>query len=73
MPQESVSAQLRVAIAQSGKSLYRISGDTQIPYATIHKFARGGNVEAPTLDALALYFGLTLAPEKKSRKSGRSA
>lgn len=70
----SVSETLRKAIADSGLSLYRISGDTELHYAVVHRFANGGSCKAETIDVLAKYFGLSLQPSKPSRKkSAQSA
>jgi plasmid maintenance system antidote protein VapI len=48
-------------ILDSGKSLYRVSKDSGVPYATLHRFVCGKRaVSMAALDKLCLYLGLKL-------------
>jgi transcriptional regulator with XRE-family HTH domain len=59
----AVSATLRRAIRDSGKTLYRVAKDSGVPYATLHRFMNGRTeVSLGSLDKLCAYLGLTLTP-----------
>jgi hypothetical protein len=61
----AVSASLREAVRNSGASLYRISKDSGVPYATLHRFVLGGgNLVLESLDKLCAYLGLELTKKK---------
>jgi predicted transcriptional regulator len=52
---------LRKAISESGLTLYRISKDSGVPYATLHRFVRGQRgVSMEALDKLCFYLGMRL-------------
>jgi hypothetical protein len=52
---------LRRAVLHSGRTLYRVSKDSGVPYATLHRFvARKRPVSMAALDQLCTYLGLTL-------------
>jgi hypothetical protein len=57
----TVSEQIREAVWDSGKSLYRVCKDTGISYAALHRFAHGRTVlRMDLLDRLCSYLGLRL-------------
>jgi transcriptional regulator with XRE-family HTH domain len=61
----TVSATLRQAIRDSGKTLYRVAKDSGVPYATLHRFMHGKTeVSMASLDKLCAYLGLTLTPDE---------
>jgi hypothetical protein len=56
-----VSGTLRRVLAESGRSLNRISKEAGVPYASLWRFRAGqGSPSAEILDRLALYFGMQL-------------
>ncbi len=58
---DTVSEALRRAIRDSGLSLYRVSKDTGVPYAVVHRFvAHGRPVALRTFDKLCAYMGMRL-------------
>jgi hypothetical protein len=58
----SASAALRQAVLDSGQSLYRVSKESGVPYATLHRFVKGGSrqVSLESFDRLCAYLGLRL-------------
>jgi hypothetical protein len=58
----SASAALRQAVLDSGQSLYRVSKGSGVPYATLHRFVKGGGrqVSLESFDRLCAYLGLRL-------------
>lgn len=59
-----ISEELRQAIRDSGLSLYRISQDSGVAYATLHRFAAGKRaVSMNVMDKLCAYLGLRLTRE----------
>jgi hypothetical protein len=56
------SEALRQAILGSGESLYRVSKGSGVPYATLHRFVKGGvrQVSLDSFDRLCAYLGLRL-------------
>lgn len=72
MPQhKAITEQLRARVLAVG-SLRRTSIEATIAYGTIHKFAKGGQIDGVTVDRLGAHFGLTLAPRHKSTQSGNA-
>jgi len=69
----SLSKQLRKAIETSGLSLYRISKDAGIGYATLFRFASGQRlIKVDVADKLADYFGMRLTrPKQPARPQGK--
>lgn len=65
---QSMSDTIRSAILKSGASLYRVSKDTGIPYATVHRFCAGRVVSSKVLDRLGSYLGLEIVPHKRERR-----
>jgi hypothetical protein len=64
-----LSASLRAAIGDSGKTLYRISKDSGVPYASLHRFMAGKRaVSLEALELLCDFLGLELRP-RSSRHS----
>jgi hypothetical protein len=63
----SLSASLRAAIQDSGQTLYRVSKDSGVPYATLHRFMTGKR--AVSMGALELLCEC-LALELHARTSG---
>ena len=62
----SLTQQLREAIAGSGVTLYRVAKDTGIPYAVVHRFARGERgISLETADTLAEFFGMHLTRPRR--------
>jgi len=62
----SLTQQLHEAIAGSGVTLYRVAKDTGIPYAVVHRFARGErSINLETADKLADFFGMHLTRPKR--------
>lgn len=56
---ETVTKQLQRAIAESGHSLYRIAKETDVPYATIWRFANDkADLRLETVDKLAFFLRL---------------
>jgi hypothetical protein len=59
------SEALRQAVAESGKTLYRVSKDSGVPYACLHRFVVGHQaVSMGALDKLCVYLGLELTGSK---------
>jgi lambda repressor-like predicted transcriptional regulator len=62
--QASLSAFLRAAVRDSGQSLYLISKESGVPYATLHRFMAGKRaVSMEALERLCDYLGLELRPK----------
>ena len=62
---QTVTDQLRHAIADSGVTLYRVSKDSGVSYAAIHRFMAGTHdLKLGTVDKLAAYLGLKLTQSK---------
>ena len=61
---EPVTDHLRRLVAAE-PSLKRVSVETGIAYATIHKLARGGNVDGVTVDRLAAHYRLGLTANRR--------
>ncbi len=62
----SISSDLARAVESSGVSLYRISVDAGVAYATVHRFAHGERrINIETADKLAAYFGMKLTKAKR--------
>jgi transcriptional regulator with XRE-family HTH domain len=56
-----LSASLRASIQASGETLYRVSKESGVPYATLHRFMAGKrSVSMEALDKLCAYLGLGL-------------
>jgi len=65
-----LSEALRRAIADCGQSLYRISKDSGVPYATLHRFMAGKrSVSMEALDNLCAYLDLGLVAVKAEKLS----
>ena len=63
---------LKQAIEDSGLSLYRISQDSGLDYAALHRFANGErDLRLETADILVEYFGLELKPKAKPKARKR--
>jgi transcriptional regulator with XRE-family HTH domain len=59
----SLSDSLRAALRESGQTLYRISKESGVPYATLHRFMAGKRaVSMEALQLLCAYLGLELSP-----------
>jgi hypothetical protein len=62
---ETVSQQLRRAVRQSGRTLYRVSKDSGLSYPALHRFAAGKKgLSLDSLDRLCAYLGLRLVQEE---------
>jgi hypothetical protein len=59
---------LRRAIAESGKSRYRIYKDTGVDQAVLCKIMAGGNCSMETADTLFEYLGLEVRPRLAKRR-----
>ena len=56
-----LSDSLRAAIRDSGQTLYRVSKESGVPYATLHRFMAGKRaVSMEALEALCDYLRLEL-------------
>jgi hypothetical protein len=56
-----MSDALRRAIVESGESLYRVSKDSGVPYAVVHRFVVSRRaISMHALDTLCKYLGLRL-------------
>jgi transcriptional regulator with XRE-family HTH domain len=57
----TMSETLRRTILDSGQTLYRVSKDSGVSYATLHRFVTGQRaVSMAALDKLCAYLGLKL-------------
>jgi hypothetical protein len=62
---EAVSQQLRRAVRESGRTLYRVSKDSGLSYPALHRFAAGKKgLSLDSLDKLCAYLKLRLTPEE---------
>jgi hypothetical protein len=61
----TVSEELRLAVRDSGKTLYRVAKDAGVNYSSLHRFMAGRQLpSAPVLDKLSAYLGLRLVQER---------
>ena len=70
MPQKSktITDQLRAAIVAAPVTRYRIAQDTGISEAALSRFANGiRGLDGSSIDVLADYLGLELAPRAKRK------
>lgn len=68
---ETLSAQLRSAVTESGKSQYRIAKATGISQPAITRFVNGDrSISLETADKLAAYFGMSLTDPKPPEEDG---
>ena len=64
----TMADQLRLAIHDSGLSLYMVAKATHTPYAAIHGFANGHrNIKLETADRLAQLFGMKLTAPRRAK------
>jgi hypothetical protein len=64
----SLSQQLRQAIESSGLTLYRVTVDAGLPYATVYRFYHGvRSLSLESADKLADYFGMRLTRPKRPK------
>ena len=58
---QTIAAELRRAIADSGETLYRVAKDSGVDYSTVYRFMSGKQtLTLDTADKLAAYLGLRL-------------
>jgi plasmid maintenance system antidote protein VapI len=61
MKRESISAKLKTAIRDSGKTVYRIALESGVPHPSIFRFLSGErDIRLETADKLAATLGLRL-------------
>jgi ribosome-binding protein aMBF1 (putative translation factor) len=66
-----VTERLRQGIAGCGKSRYRLSQETNIDPATLHRFYHGqGSLSADGIDRLAEVLDLELVPRRRRKRRG---
>lgn len=59
-----MSDELRRAVADSGKTLYRVAKDAGVNYSSLHRFMAGRQLPSvPVLDKLCVSLGLKLVRE----------
>ena len=58
--EKSMTAVVRAALLDSGKTFYVVSQDTGLSWKTVKRFSAGENIRSDHLDELANYFGLVL-------------
>jgi hypothetical protein len=63
-----MSATLRKAIADSGKSFKALERETGITRQSLMKFVAGTSLRLDIADRVAIYFGLELRPKKVKRE-----
>jgi hypothetical protein len=62
---ELVSQQLRRAVRESGKTLYRVSKDSGLSYPALHRFtAAKQGLSLASFDRLCAYLGLRLMKDR---------
>ena len=73
MASDSLIKVIRAAIRRDPRSLYRLAIDADLPYGTVHRFARKERTELGlrTASALCDALGLSLQPVKSKRKGGK--
>lgn len=61
---------IRTAIERDGRSLYAIAKAAELPYQSVHPFARGHrtDITLATADRLCKVLGLTLRPVRSRRR-----
>jgi ribosome-binding protein aMBF1 (putative translation factor) len=68
---QKVTERLRQGIAGCGKSRYRLSQETNIDPATLHRFYHGqGSLSADGIDRLAEVLDLELVPRRRRKRRG---
>ncbi len=69
-----ISDQLRAAIRDCGRTIYRVSKDCGIAESQLHNFVNGKcGVGLQNLDTLCDYVGLELRPAKRPPKKRKKA
>ncbi len=66
--------QLRAAIVEDGRSLYRIAKEAEVPYSVLHRFATGlrDNVTLDVASKIAEVLEMRLtAPKRRGKKGGK--
>jgi hypothetical protein len=62
----TITEQLRWIIRNSQLSLYRISRDSKVDYASLHKFQKGAKeLHSSSIDKIAAVLDLQLVPRKE--------
>ena len=65
---QTVTDQLKRAIAGSGLTLYRVAKDSGVPLPVLYRFMAGDQgLTLATADKLAAYLGLRLTHSRKGR------
>ena len=67
-----VAEQIRQAIAESGKSRYRVSLESGVDQGQLSRFMAGQNMGLPGLEAIARVLSLEIVvrPARRSQKKG---
>ncbi len=68
MASDSLIRALRAAIEADKRSLYRLAKDAELPYGTVHRFARKERTELGLRTASALCDALGLHLTKRRRR-----
>ena len=62
----TMSETIRQVILDSGETLYRVSKDSGVTYAPLHRFVQGARgLSMENLDALCEYLGLSLIRDNR--------
>lgn len=71
-PTRKLTAQLRQAVADSGKTLGQLARETNIDKSALSRFVNGERgVSMEALDALGVALGLRIVVDKPRAKKGR--